>query len=47
MSWYTVASIVAGFAVARLADALVGIEELAGEVAQLVHSVTGRPRWLA
>jgi len=47
MNWASIASIVLGFAVARLADALVGIDELADQLAAAVHGLVGRPPWLA
>lgn len=47
MNWSSIASIVVGFAVARLANQLLGIEELADQLAQLVHDLVGRPPWVA
>jgi len=47
MNWASIASIVVGFAVARLADALLGIDELADSIASTVHELLARPPWLA
>jgi hypothetical protein len=47
MNLWTVAAYVGGYFAGRLADSLLGLEELADRVASHVHELLTAPPWLA